>query len=900
MKPTLVFVGIARSATLMTLIASAALSDVFADQALAWPEATQTMRPWAYNWWPGSAVDEAGLRLQVEEMAKAKFGGMHVIPIYSVKDNPHDKALLSAEWLNAFKTAARLAGEKGLGIDLTMGSGWCFGGPQLTKEEGCWKLEVNSKCSDGAKVLWRGKNDDGNEVVLSAGLTGQKVKRSGPGGHGVMMNPFSAAAMAKFLAPFSDAFDQAGAVYPKRMYHDSYEYYGASWAWELPDAFARRRGYRLEDHYAELAGVGDKEVVERVKCDYRETLSDMLIEEVFQQWANWCGDRNVMTRNEAHGSPVNWLDFYALADIPETEMFLCDKAASKSPTVSAAFINSGDRSILISKFASSAAHVKHSAESDVPLVSSESCTWMCEHFCETAGAVKTFIDRLFLSGVNHVFYQGMVYSPADAKWPGWCFYAAIQMNRFNPLWREADVINSYISRVQGIAQTTRSDNDVLVYWPLHDYWMSATGFERQMTVHKREWFDNEGIGRTAHALYDAGYAFDFISDRQLLRLEPSKVTRYKSIVIPKTRVIKPETVTRLFQLAQKGYRIYFVDALPQTVPGWKDAKSREAQLRQILSALPQGVCVSALNELPAALAARREPFDAESGILYTRRTKGDETYYFLANQLRDEGVRGEFRPSAGGNSAILMNPFTGRIAPIPVKAGAVKISLAIGESVILVMSPKPETRKFPRNATSAVAKKMCDGKWTRTAIVGGPEKPGVKEGRLPLMWGRGDNFPENAFAGTMRYETKVFCDGCACGTAEISLGEVAESARVFVNGTEVGSAFFAPWSVQFNASLLKAGENVLTVEVTSSGANRIKWLDEAKPYQWKIFTDINVVDVNYKKFDASKWELKSYGLKGSVELKYPKASIDQLTNDNEMPTLDHHHQKQQNKKWGQK
>jgi hypothetical protein len=27
------------------------------------------------------------------------------------------------------------------------------------------------------------------------------------------------------------------------------------------------------------------------------------------------------TRNQAHGAPVNLLDFYALADIPETEMF---------------------------------------------------------------------------------------------------------------------------------------------------------------------------------------------------------------------------------------------------------------------------------------------------------------------------------------------------------------------------------------------------------------------------------------------------------------------------------------------------------------------------------------------------------------------------------------------------
>ena len=38
--------------------------------------------------------------------------------------------------------------------------------------------------------------------------------------------------------------------------------------------------------------------------------------------------------------------------------------------------------------------------------------------------VKAVVDCLFVMGINHVFYHGTPFSPADAAWPGWMFYAA--------------------------------------------------------------------------------------------------------------------------------------------------------------------------------------------------------------------------------------------------------------------------------------------------------------------------------------------------------------------------------------------------------------------------------------------------------------------------------------------
>ena len=103
-----------------------------AAQAVApsWPEASKEMKPWVYNWWMGSAVDEAGLEHQSRELAEKGFGGFHVIPIYGAKGyEGRWKEYLSPDWMCAFALAKRIGARHGLGIDLTMGSGWCFGGP---------------------------------------------------------------------------------------------------------------------------------------------------------------------------------------------------------------------------------------------------------------------------------------------------------------------------------------------------------------------------------------------------------------------------------------------------------------------------------------------------------------------------------------------------------------------------------------------------------------------------------------------------------------------------------------------------------------------------------------------------------------------------------------------------
>ena len=401
--------------------------------------------------------------------------------------------------------------------------------------------------------------------AISQKPSGQRVKRAAPGGEGWMLNPFYPPAMSHYLRDFSAAFDHYSGPKPRAEYQDSYEY-KSDWAPDFFAQFEKRRGYQLQTELPALFGTNLDNHAARVKSDYRETVSDIMVEETEPLWIKWSHQHGFITRYEAHGSPGNLLDLYAAADIPETEFF----AAKRNP--------------LVSKFASSAAHVKGGN-----LVASETGTWLAEHFTETLGEMKSLVDELFLSGVNHVFYHGACYSPDEAGWPGWLFYASTQMNPRNSIWRDAPALNHYVARCQSFLQSGKSDNDVLVYWPIYDFWNDPTGRLTQLQVETQQiWFENQPVGRTAHELWNEGYAFDYVSDRQLqtARIKDGQIQmpggNYKVIVVPECNLMPLETFKKLLELVESGAKVVMKNP-PQDVSGWGDLEKRREEFKKLRS-----------------------------------------------------------------------------------------------------------------------------------------------------------------------------------------------------------------------------------------------------------------------------------------------------------------------------
>ncbi len=789
-----------RTLPLLLLLAVSARA---AEPAFQWPTPTREMRPWAYNWWMGSAVDETNLTRELTRYAEAGLGGIHIIPIYGVTGaEARAISYLSPRWMEVLSFTVTEAGKLGLGVDMTLGTGWCFGGPHITE------AHANVQTTNG--VTFRPT---------------MKVKRSAPGGGGWMMNPLSPSAMDAHLRPFTDAFAAYTGPRPRAVYHDSYEY-RANWAPELPAAFEARRGYRLQDEFDALFGTNRNDHVARVKCDYRETLSDLMIEDAWPRWSAWAKERGFLTRNEAHGAPANWLDLYALADMPETEMF------------------HKDRNQLVSLFASSAAH--HAGRT---LVSAETGTWLREHFQETLGDLKELFDDLFLSGVNHLFYHGTCYSPDDALWPGWLFYASTEMNPRNAIWRDAPALNAYATRCQSILQQGQPDPDVLVYWPIHDLWHNAAGLEMNLTVHARDWLEGQPVGAVAQALRAARYTIAFVSDRQLASLKSAR-----AIMVPPCTHMPVATLARLLELRDSGVAVTFIDRLPVEPPGAGHLEARRAEFESLLTRARQ------LN-LPVVPASALGPAAEDPGVQFIRRALPGGHVYLIANRGTNdhEGWVDLRRPT---QAAVIMDPLSGRTGLGPLRGTRVHLRLPAGASRIVrtFTDRTPAGPAWVEWDDSGYPAEL-DGAWSVRFLSGGPElPPAFTTNRLGSWTAQGGE--AERFAGTAVY-TLTFDAPFTANACALDLGRVAESACVRLNGMDLGTLIQAPYRVVVEG--LKPTGNVLEVEVTNLSANRIRDLD-ARKVPWRIFRDINFVDINYKPFDASTWPVRESGLLGPVTL----------------------------------
>ena len=619
------------------------------------------------------------------------------------------------------------------------------------------------------------------------------------------------------------------------------------------------------------------------------------------KWVNWSHERGFITRDQAHGSPGNWLDLYATADIPETEMFHTD------------------RNKLISKFASSAAHV-----TGKPLVSSETGTWLEEHFTEKLSDVKYLFDDLFLSGINHMFYHGCCYSPDEAGWPGWHFYASLEMNPRNSIWHDADALNAYAARCQSILQSGQPDNDILLYYNAADFWMQpGDKLLPQLTVHARDWFEGQPIGRTAKELWDSGYSFDYVSDAQLKKAKVAKSGevqmpggKYRVVIVPECKFIPSETLQRLSALAENGALIIFEEHLPKDVSGWSKLKERQTNFTNYLANLPNPIVPSNLHGSHGEAGFKifkkghgallngawlvsdsslvsstlwnvgiyGEMMQGES-LSFVRRTFDGGWNYFVANRTATN-FDGRISLARRAKSIVTLDPMTGRLGVAattvqePGYPMEIHLQLKAGESVILraFTDKKVEGPAWNYWQTNGQPVEII-APWNVKFILGGPTLPADFQTAKLASWTTFPDTNTQAFAGTAKYETTFEWHGHLArevqtnspvaethgqdARATIDLGDVRQSARVRVNGKDYGTLITPPFRVVVDN--LKPTGNTLEVEVTSVAANRIRDLDR-RGVPWKTFRDINIVSLDYKPFDASRWPLTDCGLLGPVTL----------------------------------
>jgi hypothetical protein len=820
---------------------------------------SNTAKPWAYWWWPGSAVNEADLKVNLKTYADAGFGGMHIIPIYGVK-GVEEKFIpyMSDRWLDILDFTTKEAAKNDMGIDMSLGTGWPFGGSEVSVDHGAKKFEINAK----------------NELIVSS--TSQKVKRAAQGGEGLVIDHFSKEASDAYFDLFGKAFKKKN-YGVRAFYNDSYEVYGANWTTDCLEKFKEFRGYDLADHYDVLAlDSATTEKEKRIWADYNQTLHDLLLSTFTKSYTDFAHRFGKVARNEAHGSPANILDLYGLSDIPETEFF-----GSKQYDIPGYRQDEdydpnqfGTPTEYVMKMASSPAHIIGK-----PLVSSETATWNANHFKGALSQIKPLIDESFVAGVNHVFYHGVPYSPPSAEFPGWLFYASTNFNQNSHFFKELPLLNRYIEVSQRRLQQSIPDNDVLVLLPFSDLWHSV-GNKSKMHMVDVHNITNGGIFsekllKLLDDLKAAGIGYDFISDDQLyeldvvfgnqstLRIKKGSAS-YKAVLIPESDYMKKTTVDRLKSFHEAHVPVVFEKNLPNKAFGWLNYGSRDMELRKTLTSMAEQASPMPLTTLASYDIKGEELGKIELDFIRKINPKGQKEY-FISN-LSNKTISKEVWLNVKADFFTVFNQLTeveGFLKVLQTKKGCSLISIHLmpGQSIFITEGKNVRKEWLWLNATEEIELK---GKWQIDFEEGMPIKPNSYDVKKLTSWTNAPDSNAQYWNGYAKYSIDFDMNGQNYGSSILDLGDVRETAEVWLNGINLGTVWSLPFQIEIPENLLR-NKNHLELRVRNTSANYMRLLDKQK-VNWKKFYDINFVDITYTPFDASKWEAIPSGLLGPVKL----------------------------------
>jgi hypothetical protein len=733
-------------------------------------------------------------------------------------------------------------------------------------------MNLTDSIDSNGTLNWIAGDGNWKLYAIFEGSHGKMVERAGPGGEGNVIDHFSASALKGYLSKFDSAFAAHDISTLRAFFNDSYEVDdargAADWTPLLFDEFAKRKGYRLEDHLPALFGNDEAEKNERVLSDYREAISEMVLKNFTTVWRDWAHNKSALVRNQAHGSPSNILDLYAEVDIPEIE--------GVEP--------------LRMKMASSAGNVVGKK-----LVSSESATWLNEHFESNLSDIKVAVDRFLLNGINHVLYHGTTYSPPGEPWPGWLFYASIHMNPRNSLWADADALNQYIARCQSFLQRSSADNDVLLYFPIYDRF--ATRGE-EMVEHfdgVGKQFENTAFRRNAETMLKRGYTFDYISDAQIMKLRVNEgelitesAASYKTIVIPHCRYLPLATFEKVVSLAKGGATVIVTEGLPGSPAGFSNLEENKQRFDQLLkecdaSAVAAGIRETKLGKgriimgdsIDAALnhsSIKREVM-VDQGIQFIRKKEdGDRKVYLIANAT-DKSFEGWLQLTEDSKSVAIYDPMTGEFGSGRVRQasdGNTEVFLQLTKNQTLILQTyKSDISAQPFRYISEDGNAVTvNGKWKLTFLSGGPTIPSSAEMDTVSSWhGLGNDYA--SFSGTASYTTSFNRPTGNSAGWLLDLGMVKESAEIMLNGKPLATLVGPVYRCYIDKSLL-AEDNILEVRVSNLMANRIADLDQRGVF-WKKFYNINFParkPENRKNglFDASQWMPRESGLIGPVRL----------------------------------
>jgi hypothetical protein len=708
-------------------VAAAAVTPAFAAESLdslqkAMIAPPAEARPMVRWWWFGPSVVKPQLEREMNLMKTGGFGGFEVQPTYPLALDGQYPDLknfkfLSPQFYDMLGFTAAKAKEIGLRMDLTIGSGWPFGGPMITREEAVQSIRDSGEVTvaagqtSAAAPEASGRGSVANAPVIaallgpitdaapgatpylplvvkdriaqlptnlhgatqvrffsyaSAGL--MQVKRAAFGAEGFIVDHYSPTAIEKFIKEVAQPEIAAcGPNAPYSIFCDSLEISAEGWTPNFPAEFRKRRGYDL---IPLLPALFDKNFphAEEIRGDYGRTVAELFNDAFTSRFAKLAKDDHTRFRIQAYGTPPTTIETYARADIAEGE-------------------SHNWRSLSGTRWAASANHVLGR-----PVTSSEAFTWLHSPvFMAAPIDIKAESNLQFLNGVNQLLYHGWPYTAPGVEYPGWRFYAAAVFNEKNPWWLVMPDINRYLSATSYLLRQGSPANDVAIYLPEEDAFGEMTPSNLQMVAAGGGGILNRLVNGVIPPILDAGFNFDGIDAGVLAsrgKVDGASLAfgdvKYRVVVLPNLSHITLASLRTLAAFAQQGGTLIAVGQTPSAAPGYLASAADHQAVHDLAASLftapgAKGIVVTT-EQLSAALTRALQPdvvfAQPQTNLGFIHRRLAGAEMYFLANTSNAAlSTTAEFRVK--GLKAEWWDATTGRVTTAKIAASNNSSKVAI-------------------------------------------------------------------------------------------------------------------------------------------------------------------------------------------------------------------------------
>ncbi|HET9823988.1 MAG TPA: glycosyl hydrolase, partial [Chitinophagaceae bacterium] len=522
-------------------------------------------------------------------------------------------------------------------------------------------------------------------------------------------------------------------------------------------------------------------------------------------------------------------------DIPECETWIKPGLGSEMSEID---YRVGRAYTTVNKFVSSAAHLQEKTH-----ISCEELTNTNVVFNATLDLLKVAADQSIISGATHPVFHGFNYSPLSADYPGWVQYGTF-INERNLWWPFFRRFVDYKARLSALLQHATMFADIAVLPPTADLWsMYGAQNDPFPAVMHPEWQT-----LVWEAIHQNGNGCDYISESVI---QGSQVNgqflqygsrKYHSIFLTHVESLEPLTAKRLFEFVESGGRIFFIETFPMKAPGWKDHEQRDKEVADWINKIKDHPDCSVLVEKPGkdhtgwftSVQQRYnlEPYlkiDAPNKfITQVRYQAPDVEIVVLVNSNTNSSYEISVSPSfvSSKKQAWIWDAESGDRFKLRTNNNRIILDMEPADLKLLVFDNEKKGLFYEPIQKGDSAMQMS-GTWS---VTGRHANGSTITSELDQLRDLKEISEWVNFCGTISYRNNFMVDANT-KIQWLNLGKVFGVSELVVNGANIGTKWYGRRIFKIDG-LVKKGDNVVEIKVTTTMGNYLKSLADNKVAQY--------------------------------------------------------------------